>query len=179
MTHYKKMFPGKYLKGTDLVDGEMTLTIASIQPEEIEGSRQKTVIRFNDERRGFVCNVTNADIIAGLYGEDYEGWVGKRITLYFDPSVMMGREKRGGIKVRPVKPATGWSNTKPTEQSAKSPLQEALYNAVIAFVGGDIMGVEPTLMEFTGQPIVDRLTDDQCLEAITAVRKTMRARPTA
>lgn len=166
--HYKKLFPGKYLKGTDLADGDVTLTIASYHREAMEnGGKVKTVLRFIEEARGLVCNSTNGDIIAGLYGEEVEGWIGKQITLWFDPSVMMGNERKGGIKVRSVKPGASARRA--------SPLQDALMNAILEYVNGDMLGVEPTLQQFAGVATTDGLDDDTCLEIIAKIRQAIKA----
>jgi hypothetical protein len=40
------------------------------------------VLFFREEEKGLVLNKTNTTIIAKLYGDDTDDWVGKPVTLY-------------------------------------------------------------------------------------------------
>ena len=87
MTHYRKFFDSDYIGAYDLEDGDRTLTIESVGRETIfvpqsNSEETKFVLRFAEARKGMVCNRTNADSIAQLYGSDADQWVGKQITLY-------------------------------------------------------------------------------------------------
>jgi hypothetical protein len=53
-----------------------------------------------DETKPMVCNNENWMTIEAMYGEDSDDWHGKRIELYNDPSVMFGKKRTGGIRVR-------------------------------------------------------------------------------
>lgn len=46
-----------------------------------------------------VWNFTNNTLTAAIHGEDYALWIGKPITLHFDPSVKMLGQDTGGIRV--------------------------------------------------------------------------------
>ena len=78
-------FPSKYLKASDLPDEEMrSYTIESVHIEEIGAKKEKKpVLYFLNEDKGFVCNKTNANIIARVLGSDeMEDWIGKSVSLY-------------------------------------------------------------------------------------------------
>jgi hypothetical protein len=74
-------FPSKYLKAKDLQGQEVPLVIDSVTVEDI-GSGDKAVIRFRGKEKGLVCNKTNGLMIAAVYGEETDGWVGKDLILY-------------------------------------------------------------------------------------------------
>lgn len=80
------IFPSKYLKSEHLNGGEPTVTISHFEYDDIknkEGKQQKKcIIYFEGKELGLVCNRTNWDRIAYLYGDDNDDWVGKKITLY-------------------------------------------------------------------------------------------------
>lgn len=80
-----------------------TVTIASHQVEQVQnesGKSRKGVLRFREGVKPLILNVTNGKTIAKLYGKDADGWIGKRIALYFDPNVRFGRELVGGVRVK-------------------------------------------------------------------------------
>lgn len=84
-------------------DEVKTVTIAShsIEPVQNEsGKSRKGVLRFREHVKPLILNVTNSKTIAKLYGKDADGWIGKRIALYFDPNVRFGREMVGGVRVK-------------------------------------------------------------------------------
>lgn len=90
MTHFRKYYDSDYIGSWDLGDREIAVEIASVKPHKIparkkgERPKRKLLIHFKGAKtgKGYVCNVTNAKIIAALYGDDIEQWVGKRISLY-------------------------------------------------------------------------------------------------
>lgn len=116
MADYRTMFdPGKYLGGWELVDRETgkprdyVLEISRVVADKLQipgssKSERKPIVYFKGASKPLACNKTNAKTIAGLYGNDTTQWVGKRIVLYFDPSVTMKGVVVGGIRVRPVVP---------------------------------------------------------------------------
>jgi hypothetical protein len=124
MTHYRQLYDRDYLGSWDLPEGrDVVVTIEKCVGGELTGNggkkAKKPVISFVGKDKKFVCNVTNAKAIAGMYGNQVEKWAGKRITLYVsttrDPST-------GGdipcIRVRPQAPAAASS-------SAAAPAGEA------------------------------------------------------
>ena len=47
-----------------------------------------------------IANFTNLNRIAAKYGDDTELWVDKQVKVFFDPEVMFGKERKGGLRVR-------------------------------------------------------------------------------
>lgn len=120
MPHWRSLIEKDYLGAWDLVgrDGkpkDFTLEIDSVESQKLKTKetpkgKGKCVIRFKVARKGFVSNATNCETIEGMYGEDYNLWVGKKITLYATTTMMAGK-KRGDpmrkvpcIRVRPSIP---------------------------------------------------------------------------
>jgi hypothetical protein len=99
----------KFLKKEDVGEG-IPVTIRLVKEENVakEGAEHemKPCLYFNEVEKPFVCNSTNAQIIAQITGinTDVEhGWVGKRIVLYTDPNVSFGGKLIGGIRVRAIR----------------------------------------------------------------------------
>lgn len=76
-----EVFPSKYLKTSDLNGKSVKLIIDRIELEEI-GDGKKPVLYFSGKNKGLVLNKTNANIIAGSYSPNTDGWVGKEIRVY-------------------------------------------------------------------------------------------------
>jgi hypothetical protein len=79
--NYEQLFPGRFLKGVDFDNKEYTLTIKSVDKEKIK-DKWKAIISFEKAEREFVCNRTNAEAIALMFGTETDAWCGKRITLH-------------------------------------------------------------------------------------------------
>ncbi|HLC04094.1 MAG TPA: hypothetical protein VJK02_13735 [Anaerolineales bacterium] len=80
-----EVYPSKYVKAEDL-DGDADVVIKELVMEEFEDPQtkkrtQKPVLYFQNARKGLICNKTNAGLIARLYGDETDEWVGKHITL--------------------------------------------------------------------------------------------------
>lgn len=106
--HVDLLFPSKYLRGADLMGRDVVVTIASVTVDEVVraggGKEKKPHLRFEGKEKSLILNRTNAKVVAALYGKFTDAWVGKRITLFDDPSVRFGPEVTGGIRVRPAVP---------------------------------------------------------------------------
>jgi hypothetical protein len=74
-------FPSAYLKASDLKGRKCLVTMRSLTIEEI-GGEHKPVLLFDGSDKGLVLNKTNATIIADIYGDETDDWVGKKITIY-------------------------------------------------------------------------------------------------
>jgi hypothetical protein len=77
-------FPSNFLKADDLQGRPAIVTIETAELEEIGQGRdkeQKLILGFRGKSKKLVCNKTNANTIAKLYGDDTDGWIGQRITI--------------------------------------------------------------------------------------------------
>lgn len=113
MTNYKAGFQGKYIAAVDFgvtMPAEPTVTIRAVPLEKVEQlkdddgggpakMRDRWIVYFEESQRGWVMNRTNAICLAALFGDDVEGWVGHKVTLYATP-VQVGPKKDLGIRVK-------------------------------------------------------------------------------
>jgi hypothetical protein len=89
------MYDTEYLGHYDL-DGDVTLTIDGVDVEDITapgGSKERMpVVSFEDARKKLILNKTNGKTIAGLHGNDTDGWIGKKVTLFRTTTTFAGEE---------------------------------------------------------------------------------------
>ncbi len=106
--HVDLLYPSRYLRGADLMGRDATVTIAAVTVEEVARAggvkERRPCVRFEGKEKSWIMNRTNAKTVAKLYGKFTDAWVGKRITLFDDPTVRFGPEVTGGIRVRPEVP---------------------------------------------------------------------------
>lgn len=83
---FDKLFAGRFLKAGEFEGRDVTLTIASIEledlPQEKGGDKTKGIIGFRETKKKLVLNRTNGECMKGMWGRDTGEWVGKRVTLY-------------------------------------------------------------------------------------------------
>ena len=97
------MFPSSYLKAPDLVGSsnpEPVLEIVRVSLEEMpafddEPVKERPVAWFKETDKGMVLNVTNANMIAFLHGDDTDEWIGKKIQLHTPPVAFRGKSAPG------------------------------------------------------------------------------------
>ncbi len=142
-THYKMLVPSTYLGQWDLTDPktsktfEPTVEIESVNAYTSPRKRKKKMpdgswvevkdkpkldLSFKGKKKHWLCNVVGRETIAAMYGPYIEDWIGKRITLYVDSSVMFAKKRTGGIRVRPMVPG---SNVPTTLEPLDEPVDEA------------------------------------------------------
>lgn len=77
-------FPSDYLKASDLGERDVTVTIESVEMVRLGQGRDvedKMLVRFAGKKKGLICNKTNANTIASMYGSDTDDWTGKLVVL--------------------------------------------------------------------------------------------------
>lgn len=80
----------------DLIGGERTFTVESVNRGSVE---QPVEIRLAEFPRCFRPPKTVRRILAAAWGTDATAWIGRRMTLFRDPTVMFGNDAVGGIRV--------------------------------------------------------------------------------
>lgn len=108
MPHFESLYPNRFLKGATL-ERPLTVRIVSVDGEMLEGDtgpKAKAVLKYKTQDASgavvggeLVLAKTNAVLIASMLGPDYKQWAGHLITVSFDPAVMFGSERVGGIRV--------------------------------------------------------------------------------
>jgi hypothetical protein len=92
-----EVFPSNFLKSEDLQDRDVTVVIAGAVMDEKIG---KLVLSFQGKKKQMVCNKTNANRIAYLYGDETDEWTGKEIVLTSEFVEFQGKTVKG-LRVKP------------------------------------------------------------------------------
>lgn len=82
---FDELYPGRFIKAGELLGKQVTLTIASVDLDELEGEKGKKVkgiITFEKTSKQLVLNRTNGTCLREMFGRQIPAWVGKRITLF-------------------------------------------------------------------------------------------------
>ena len=104
------IFPSKYIKSSELKDRAIPVVIERWEIETV-GDQRKMVLYFQGMKKGMICNRTNADRIAHLYGPDNDDWIGREIVLYSELTNYQGRAMEG-LRVRaPERPPARVQNS--------------------------------------------------------------------
>ena len=62
---------------------EVTHTIAYLLEDQVVfDGEKKDILCFEDTGRQLILNVTNAEMLIALFGDEPNGWAGRRVTLY-------------------------------------------------------------------------------------------------
>lgn len=90
----------------------------------------KWALYFAEIEKPFILNSTNAQLIAAFLGSTRtENWHGKRIVLYWDPSVSFAGKLTGGVRARaPRSPAAAAPQAAPASAPAPAPAPAAAEN---------------------------------------------------
>ncbi len=109
MPHWKSMTDRDWLFAFDLKGKDVTLTIEKVEGGSVTGTggkkSRKPIVHFREgaEKKPLALAVTNCKIIAKMYGDDTDAWVGKRVTLYPTTTTFAG-EVVDCIRIRPTQP---------------------------------------------------------------------------
>ena len=97
-------YPSKYLKSDDLGGKTVRVTMDFVEICDVGDGEFKPVLYFQGKDRGMVLNLTNAQTISAVYGDETADWKGQELVIYVDPNVMFGAKRTGGLRVRPPEP---------------------------------------------------------------------------
>ena len=109
MTSWKKLRNSAYLGTYDLDGGkDVIFTIKEIIGETVfsgDGKSSAEVVAvFLETKKKMIMNATNCKRLEKLYGKDYEGWSGKKVQVYIDNHIRVGREITDGLRIREYVP---------------------------------------------------------------------------
>ena len=135
MADYRQFFAGKYLTGPECADCP-TFRIADVRQEQVEDPENPKQMRVklivygytHPERGGrpwIVCK-SSAILLAGLFGDDVAGWIGRHVTLRYDPDVKVDGRAVGGVR-----PMGSPELSKPITVSIKLPRRKATRHELI------------------------------------------------
>lgn len=103
---WRSAFKGTFIAAVEFQGKEPTLTIRSVELAQVEDEKTKKektklAVYFKEIDRGWIPCKTAALCLAALFkSNETNTWVGKRVTLFCDPTVQLGRETVEGIRVR-------------------------------------------------------------------------------
>jgi len=118
-----------YLKADEVKDEPKTFTIDSVEPAETPDGKPALQLIFVGGKK-FTLNKTNGAILAGSYGDDTDTWIGRKIVVTFDPNVMYGTKRTGGIRVKAlgIKVASLLAASKVTVDPTPTKVEDADFN---------------------------------------------------
>jgi hypothetical protein len=85
------------LDAIELIDGPRTFTVKKVDVNL--KSEQPVHVHFEEFPRPWKPGINMRRVLGTGWGKDSSGWVGKRVTLYYDPEVRYGAGKPGGSRV--------------------------------------------------------------------------------
>lgn len=80
----------------DFLGGARTFTIAGVKEGTAE---QKYDIALEGESRAWRPPLGMLRVLMDAWGDESNVWVGRRVTLYRDPSIRFGKEVLGGVRI--------------------------------------------------------------------------------
>lgn len=97
------------LNADDLIAGPMTVTVRDV----INGKAEQPFDFLLEETdRAYRPNKTMRRVIVAAWGKESSAYVGKRLTLYREPSIRFGKDEVGGIRISHMSGITGPVETK-------------------------------------------------------------------
>ena len=113
-----EMFPSKFLSASDIPMGkQVQVVIQSIEFETMNDGKQKPILYFQDKQKGMVLNVTNANKIATMHGDETQNWIGQHISINSEP-VQGPNGPTTGLRVVPYAQPRGVSGSVGFDQPA-------------------------------------------------------------
>jgi len=109
-----EIYHGDALKADDLQGRDCKVTIASYEVVDFDEGK-KIVLAFQKTERTLICNKTNANTIADMYGQELDNWLGKPVTLFPTQTDFQGRQV-ACIRVRIGQPQPAQAPTPPLMQ---------------------------------------------------------------
>ncbi len=122
MANINDLMQSKYLKKADL--GPNLAALFTVKGGELKNVAQenaapdrKWVVSFVETEKTLPLNKTNlVDFAAAMNSQDTDGWVGKKIVVYFDENVRFKGEKVGAVRVRAPKPGSAAAAPPPKKE---------------------------------------------------------------
>jgi hypothetical protein len=125
MPDFRTMFDKEFLYAFNLQGREVTVEIERVKAGSVTGEggkkSKKPVCYFKGKDKPLALNVTNCKVIAGMYGTNTDGWIGKRITIY-PTTTDFGGKTCDCIRVRPGVPR-GKDNSHELDENAPPPTE--------------------------------------------------------
>ncbi len=87
---------------------------------------EKLVVHFKELDKGLILNIVNAESITDICNgdEDYDNWTGVVLVLFDDPTIMFGKKRVGGIRIRARRDQAPAAHPVGTPASPTPPVEE-------------------------------------------------------
>lgn len=123
MVKFSEHYGGSYLTAAAIPPGrEVQVMIERVASEQLDDGH-KLVVYFVGKDKGLVLNKTNGSVIASVYGDESDHWLGKSIVI-FRSQVMFSGKMTDCLRVRipapsqaPQPPLSPAPPTQPPHQS--------------------------------------------------------------
>jgi len=95
---FDDLYSGRFFKASSMRGNKVTLTIADVWTEELEGERgtdRKAILSFKGTDKQLVLPKVNGVCIKGMFGANVKEWIGKRVTFWPTDTIMPFPGARG------------------------------------------------------------------------------------
>jgi hypothetical protein len=128
MPKTSEMRESKFLKKEDVGDG-LLLTVKGCDQYNVAKPgaepEHKWCLTFQEEDKPLVLNATNIQLCEQMFQSgDTDDWVGQKIVLYTDPSIMYAGKIVGGVRVRAPRTVKAAMKAKTQKQAAPPPMDD-------------------------------------------------------
>lgn len=106
-TSWKTLVDWQSLSSSSMAEEEKTLTIKSIDREEIVSNNGRKevvpVCRFHEDVPPMALNKTNMRMMETITGSDkIEDWYGKKIVVYVQKNIKFGKDLVSGLRIKAI-----------------------------------------------------------------------------
>ena len=106
-TSWKTLVDWQSLSSSSMAEEEKTLTIKSIDREEIVSNNGRKevvpVCRFHEDVPPMALNKTNMRTMESITGSDkIEDWYGKKIIVYVQKNIKFGKDLVSGLRIKAI-----------------------------------------------------------------------------
>jgi hypothetical protein len=82
---WDELYPGRFIKPSDLKGKKVSLIISRVRVEELvgeKGPQMKGIINFEGKEKALPLNKTNGLCLKAMFGSKVQQWVGHKVTLF-------------------------------------------------------------------------------------------------
>lgn len=87
-----------YIKADDVKAKPLVQVIETVEATETPDGKPALQLVFESGKK-LTLNKTNTRLLAGMIGDDTDTWIGAKVGIKFDPTVMYAGQMKGGIRV--------------------------------------------------------------------------------
>lgn len=87
-----------FIKADDVKDAPLKVTIENVEPVELGGKTKLQIIVKGGKK--ITLNTANTSALIGAFGDDCDAWIGKSAVAFFDPNIMYGTKRVGGLRLK-------------------------------------------------------------------------------